>query len=131
MTASDDKDSDVPVPHGQRRFEVLLAVSLVAFGFVVLPALIYVTGTILLGAYGGGEHIGSFYGDFARDLGDGSARAWILVIGPYLLVQLARLIFSRFGALPSEPETPRPPAGAAAPRSGSQPRERREPTIKL
>jgi hypothetical protein len=131
MGVTDDEDSGAPARRSPWRFESLLALVLVAFGLLVLPALIYFTGTILLGAYGGGEHLGSYYGDFARDLGLGSALAWILVVGPYLLVQLARLIFSGFGTSTSATESPRQVAEPAVPRSPDRPRERREPTLKL
>ena len=132
MTRSGDQDADSPAPRGQARFEALLALALLAFGLLVLPALIYVTGTVLLGAYGGGKHLGSFYGDFARNLGEGSARAWLLALGPYLLVLLGRLVFFDFRATgdaagPSRPAAPPRPAQ----QPDRQPRERREPTLKL
>lgn len=109
------------------RFEAWLAVGLIGFGLFVLPALIYATGSLLLGAYGGGEHIGSFYGDFFRDLGT-TPQTWGLVLGPYVLVQLARLIFRDTSG---EPETPAASRKQERPSSSSIPRERREPTIKL
>ncbi|MEQ1579999.1 MAG: hypothetical protein ABL964_05365 [Steroidobacteraceae bacterium] len=108
-----------------RRFEAWLAVGLIGFGLIVLPALIYVTGALLLGAYGGGEHLGSFYGDYFRDLGK-TPQTWALALGPYVLVQLVRLIFTDFGnSSPPPAEDKREPAPA------SRTRERREPTIKL
>jgi hypothetical protein len=127
MAMSGDPSSTPTTPH-TRRFEVWLAVGLIGFGLLVLPALIYVTGTLLLGAYGGGEHLGSFYGDYFRDLG-ATPQTWALVLGPYLLVQVARLIFTDFGkssAPPGERKRESAPAAAANPS-----RERREPTIKL
>lgn len=108
------------------QFEAWLAVGLIGFGLFVLPALIYATGSLLLGAYGGGEHIGSFYGDFFRDLG-ATPQTWGLVLGPYVLVQLARLIFRDT----SESEPPAASCEPARSSSASAPRERREPTIKL
>lgn len=109
------------------RFELWLALGLVGFGLLVLPALIYLTGSILLGAYGGGEHIGSFYGDYFRDL-VAAPLTWVLVLGPYVLVQIARFIFRTRDAtgLPPSPEPPEPER-----RSRAEPRERREPTLKL
>lgn len=112
-------------PHSLR-FETWLAVGLIGFGLLVLPALIYATGSLLLGDYGGGEHIGAFYGDYFRDLG-ATPQTWALVLGPYVLVQVARLIFRRSG----EPQASVPPGRPARPPSSSAPRERREPTIKL
>lgn len=117
--------ASTPTPPRPRRFEAWLAVGLIGFGLIVLPALIYVTGTLLLGAYGGGEHLGSFYGDYFRDLGK-TPQTWALALGPYVLVQVARLIFTDFGkSSPPPAEDKREPAPA------TRVRERREPTIKL
>lgn len=109
------------------RTEALLAVGLLVFGVAVLPALIYLTGVVLLGDYPGGTHIGSFYGDLLRDLSSGSGRAWALVAGPWLLVQLGRLIFTRFGSAAAD-ETSSTPPNPARPSSRNSP-ERREPTL--
>jgi hypothetical protein len=137
--AGPDQTSDSPAPDSRVRFELLLALGLLLFGLVVLPALIYLVGTFLLGPYGGGGgRLGSFYGDLMRDLASGSGRAWVLLIGPLLLFQLARLIFSRFGngsdetALPRNEPKQRPPAsGSGSPRPQTDIRERREPTIRF
>ncbi len=136
--ARSDQTSDSPTPTSRVRFELLLALGLLLFGLVVLPALIYLVGTVLLGSYGGGGRLGSFYGDLIRDLARGSGRAWILLVGPLLLVQLGRLIFFRFGAGNDETAPPRnepkqkPQAnGIASPRQQVDIRERREPTIKF
>lgn len=127
MATSGDPPTTPPA-RNRRRFEVWLAVGLIGFGLLVLPALIYGTGTLLLGAYGGGEHLGSFYGDYFRGLGS-TAQTWTLVLGPYVLVQLARLIFSDFGK-PSAQTTD--DQRASIPSAPANPtRERREPTIKL
>ena len=127
MAMSGDPASTSP-PANPRRFEVWLALGLIGFGLLVLPALIYVTGTLLLGAYGGGEHLGSFYGDYFRDLGN-TPQTWALLLGPYVLVQVARLIFTDFG---KSSTTPAKGKRASAPATAASPsRERREPTIKL
>ena len=132
MSNADDSDSVTTAARSPLRSEGLLALALLGLGLFLLPMLIYLTGTALLGSYGGGEHLGSFYGDFFRDLGEGSPRAWALVLGPYLLVQLGRLVLVDFRSGPDLPTSP-----PAAPKPGSsrraveQPRERREPTLKL
>jgi len=120
-------------PGGSRRFEIFLAGGLLLFGLLVLPALIYLTGTLLLGEYSGGTHLGSFLGDFTRDLAGGSARAWSLVVGPYVLVQVGRLIFREFGGKPpaAQPENSPPQPKSATARSRPDARERREPTFKV
>ncbi len=127
MAISGDPAS-TPTPKHPRRFEVWLAVSLLGFGLLVLPALIYATGTLLLDAYGGGEHLGSFYGDYFRDLAT-TPQTWVLVLGPYVLVQGIRLIFTDFGRSSAPPAGGKRELSPAAPASPS--RERREPTIKL
>jgi hypothetical protein len=124
MAMSGDPAS-TPTPPGSRRVEAWLAVGLIGFGLLVLPALIYVTGTLLLGAYGGGEHLGAFYGDYFRDLGT-TPQTWALVLGPYVLVQVARLIFTDFGK-----SSPPPLEGKRQSAPANPARERREPTIKL
>jgi hypothetical protein len=65
----------------------------VGFSLIVLPALIYLVGVQVLGAYGGGPHIGSFYGDYFRNLIDGVGRTWFVVVGPYCLLIVVRAIF--------------------------------------
>lgn len=126
MANSGDPASSSSPSQPARRFEAWLAVGLIGFGLLVLPALIYLVGTLLLGAYGGGEHLGSFYGDYFRDLVS-TPQTWGLVLGPYLLVQLARLIFTDFGKSAAPQDEPR----QAAPKPSGATRERREPTIKL
>lgn len=129
MPSSGESAANTPAARSGMRFEVLLALSLVLFGLIVLPALIYFIGVVLLGEYAGGGHLGSFYGDVLRDLGQGSLQAWSLVLGPLLLVQAGRLLFLRFG---TEPDS-RDVAPTAPPRTPgkSEARERREPTLKL
>lgn len=129
MPSSGESTASTPAARSGIRFEVLLALSLVLFGLVVLPAVIYVVGAVLLGEYAGGGHLGSFYGDILRDLGQGSPQAWALVLGPLILTQAGRLIFLRFGAEPVFGDRePSPP-----PRTTTRidVRERREPTLKL
>jgi len=127
MAAPATPASNPEPSRSSRRFELWLALGLVGFGLLVLPALIYLTGSILLGAYGGGEHIGSFYGDYFRDL-VAAPLTWVLVLGPYVLVQIARFIFRTRDATGFQP-SPEPPEHER--KSRAEPRERREPTLKL
>lgn len=59
-------------------------------GVVLLPLLVYLAGALTLGPYEGG--LGSFlaklYGDFARLV----PAAWALLLGPYLLFWVLRLL---------------------------------------
>ena len=64
-------------------------------GFVVLPALIYLVGTILLGPYAGGQSLWAFYGAFYGNLFHGAARTWFVALSPYLAIWVVRLSFKR------------------------------------
>jgi hypothetical protein len=58
-------------------------------GLLLLPALIFLAGVLLLGRYEGASLMHTYAALFAG-LGSGSAAAWIVVLGPYLLLQLYR-----------------------------------------
>jgi hypothetical protein len=117
-----------PSPRGIR-FEIILASVLLAFGLFGLPALIYAVGTLLLGPYqetSPSNSVALFYRGFFSDLAAPSARAWLIAIGPLLVIGLFRLAFigHRGGdaeppARPAPPPRPRPAATAqpAPPRS--------------
>jgi hypothetical protein len=61
-------------------------------GFFLLPVAIFLTGQSLLGDYSqDGAGIGRLYGDIFGDLAAGFLPAWILVLSPWLGVQLLRL----------------------------------------
>ena len=70
--------------------EVVLAAWLLGFGLLALPFAVYVVGQRMLGEYG--EGLGAL--DLAEtiwlDLLSFHPAAWILVLSPYLIVQLAR-----------------------------------------
>jgi hypothetical protein len=75
------------------RLELLVAGAALAFGLLVLPGLIYVVGGALMGPYGENRGLGSFYGDFLRDLVEPSGRAWALALGPLVLLTAVRAVF--------------------------------------
>jgi hypothetical protein len=68
-----------------RRFAVIVAASL-----TVLPLLVYLAGVLTLGPYEGGlpAFLRSLYGAFLS-LKPG---AWLLLLGPYVLLQALRLL---------------------------------------
>jgi hypothetical protein len=105
--------------HWSRREALLLAV-FGGFGLLVLPALVYLVGQFLLGEYRPGAGMGTFYADLYGHLGAASPWAWLLVLGPYLAIQLLRLLWLPLGLLMREP---------APPRREDRTRERIEPTI--
>jgi hypothetical protein len=67
-----------------------VAIGLLA-GAVAFPALIYGVGVAVLGPYDGGNLAGT-YKIVLGGLAHGSIASWIVVLGPYLLWHLARLL---------------------------------------
>ena len=70
----------------------LVAVGL-ALGLTVLPPLIFIAGSSLLGRYEGAS-IANQYGSIYRGLVQGNWASWIVVLGPALLVLLSRALSS-------------------------------------
>ncbi|MET0986858.1 MAG: hypothetical protein ABW034_15790 [Steroidobacteraceae bacterium] len=106
------------------RFELLFALGWIVFGALVLPALVYTVGVLSLGTYAGGGLV-AFYANLYRDLFAGSLAALALVLGPYVILMLARVPLIRRRAASdasTEPED-EPPApkvsGRVEPRIGS------------
>jgi hypothetical protein len=129
MNAAYDNSADESSAEERRarrlRFELIFASLGLAFGLFLLPALIYWVGGALLGAYGEKAGLSTFYVDFYGDLADGAGRAWLLALGPLVLVYLLRAIFigvrPKNGAAadideaPYEPRRPAPPPRRQAP----------------
>lgn len=63
------------------------------FGLLVLPSLVFMVGQVLLGEYRPGAGVGEFYADLYGHLAQGSPGAWLLVLGPWLVIQLLRLLW--------------------------------------
>lgn len=90
---ADDPETDAH-PRGHRlRFELIFASLWLAFGLFLLPALIFWVGTLALGSYGENAGLSTFYIDFFADLADASGRAWLLALGPVVLIYLLRAVF--------------------------------------
>jgi uncharacterized membrane protein YdjX (TVP38/TMEM64 family) len=68
------------------RYFLLMA----GFGLLVLPFLVYLAGVLSLGPYEGGllSFLGSLYGSFVTL----QPTAWALLLGPYLLFWVVRLM---------------------------------------
>lgn len=98
-----------PPRQGQRlRFELIFASLWLAFGLFVLPALIFWVGDALLGGYGENAGLSTFYVDFFGDLADASGRAWVLALGPLLLIYLLRAVFIGMKSGAATAEDPNP-----------------------
>jgi hypothetical protein len=102
------------------RRETLVLTVFGGFGLLALPAMVFIVGQQLLGEYRPGAGMGVFYADLYRHLGAMEPFAWLLVLGPYLGVQLLRLLWLPLGLLTRR----RPP-----PREESPPAHRTEPVI--
>jgi hypothetical protein len=111
------------------RKELLLALACLGVGLILLPILIYVVGVPLLGTYGGGSGIGAFYGDFLRNLMAGMLRTWFIVVAPYVLLALLRLVFRPWGRKLSVDQAGATGEPARSKAASSAPRERREPFV--
>jgi hypothetical protein len=61
------------------------------FGLLVLPFLVHLTGSTVLGAYSGGG-AGAFFADYLHGLLTLRWYSWALALGPLLIVVLWRIL---------------------------------------
>jgi hypothetical protein len=73
------------------RKELLLAAALLSFGLTALPVLVYWVGSRVVGEYYPDSGLSDFVWHIWSDLAAGSVLAWILIVSPYLIIQLLRL----------------------------------------
>jgi hypothetical protein len=80
------------------RREALLFGIAFAGGLLLMPFLIWLVGSRVLGGYTHGQdlHAGpvKLLGDFFVGLGHGSVIFWSVAVGPYLLILLVRLLYA-------------------------------------
>lgn len=134
--AYDDSAEDLSAERRRSRrlrFELIFASLGLAFGLFLLPALIFWVGMALLGPYGvgaSGEGAGlsTFYVDFYGDLSDGSGRAWIIALGPVILVYLLRAVF--IGARPRNVDAADAEEARPEPRRQAAPPPRKETSVR-
>jgi hypothetical protein len=81
------------------RREALVLAACFGFGLLVLPALIFLVGGQLLGEYRPGAGMAAFYADLYTQLAAMSPWPWLLVLGPWLAVQLLRALWLPFASL--------------------------------
>jgi hypothetical protein len=81
------------------RNEALLGAILLVFGFCGLPVAVYFVGVQIVGPYEGEKGIEGLIAEIWAALGHGQIAAWVLVLSPYLVVQLVRLGISLHRAL--------------------------------
>lgn len=82
----------------QLRRELTIAAAAFAVGFFVLPPAIYWLGQRVLGNYAPGAGMLDLADQIWGDLLQLAPAAWLLVLSPYLLVQLLRLLRRLLGA---------------------------------
>ena len=71
--------------------ELLLFAVLAVGGIALLPLAIFTVGNEVFGAYGG-DGFGHFFESILARLGRGDRFAWLLVLSPYLVLQLFRIL---------------------------------------
>lgn len=78
---------------------LLLLTASFLFGLILLPGFIYLGGLLILGRLDGATLLGQ-YASLYRDLGHGHLAAWLVVLGPVLLLLLGRglMVFWRRSA---------------------------------
>lgn len=79
-----------PVRRTTWKREVTIGVLMLAFGLFVLPVAIYAVGRQLIGDYSADSGVLSLAEQIWIDLLSLRPAAWILVLAPYVTVQLAR-----------------------------------------
>jgi hypothetical protein len=62
--------------------EIFLTVLFLAFGFALMPVLIFYAGSSLLGRYEGAS-VGHMFKSLYGGLQSGAASSWIVLLGPY------------------------------------------------
>lgn len=72
--------------------ELILLAALLSAGFLVLPALAWLLGSLLLGAQSESIGLGSVYGSVFREAAQGKIAAWLFAATPYGFVQSLRLL---------------------------------------
>ncbi|MBC8028437.1 MAG: hypothetical protein H7Y89_20785 [Steroidobacteraceae bacterium] len=70
-------------------FEAITVGAALLVGFLVMPALIYVAGSVTLESYDGG--LFSLYSDFFKGLFVPQMSFWCVVVGPLVFLTLLRL----------------------------------------
>jgi hypothetical protein len=128
--ATDPSASEPTATYGRSRlrFELIFASVWLAVGLFVMPAVIFGVGVSLLGPYGDGKGLGTFYANFFADLAEPSGRTWLIALGPLLLVSVLRAAFLRVRKTPDEDDATRQPP---RPRRSAPEHTRVEPRIGL
>jgi len=71
--------------------ELLIAAVMLVFGLVPVPMLVYWVGNQIVGEYGAEGGVWALVQNVWSDLAAGNVVAWILVVSPWLILQVWRL----------------------------------------
>ena len=71
--------------------ELAYLVPALVVGAFLEPVLVFLVGQALFGDYAEGAGLGTFFGNFWKDLVAGDPVPWIMLLAPYLLVLWMRL----------------------------------------
>lgn len=63
-----------------------------AVGALLEPILVFLVGQALFGDYADGAGLGTFFGNFWKDLAAADPVPWLMLFAPYLLVMWLRLV---------------------------------------
>jgi hypothetical protein len=109
------KETPVKVERPLWQRELLWSAGTIAASLTVLPVLIYIVGNQLLGAYGGGGTLGSFFQHFFGNLLRGSWAAWSVAVGPALILAALRYLLTApfHSAIPVELQNTAPTSRGA------------------
>jgi hypothetical protein len=80
--------------------ELGAAVACLSLGVVLMPIAIFYTGVAALGRYEGAS-LGHLYSSIFAGVGAGSSAAWVVILGPYGLYLLFKLLRAWWRAGPS------------------------------
>lgn len=69
--------------------ELILFVSMALAGIVLVPLAVFFVGELVFGEYGG-DSFGQFFESLLGKLASADRFAWLLVVAPYLVLQLLR-----------------------------------------
>jgi len=69
--------------------ELILFVSMALAGIVLVPLAVFFVGELVFGEYGG-DSFGHFFESLLDKLANADRFAWLLVLAPYLVLQLLR-----------------------------------------
>lgn len=129
---TDSVDTTAAPGRNQRRlrFELIFGSAWLGVGLFLMPALIFMVGVTLLGPYREGSGLGRFYVDFFGDLAEPSGRAWLIALGPLLLISLLRAVFIGTRKGPGEPNSEDDASHQPPPRKKSD-HSRVEPRVGL